>query len=87
MHDLAERVRLGQASVTRIVARLDVAGSAVTDLCPSDARGVCALITDEGRARFEAARSTYADVLPPALDRMGNPGLGSGISGCLVKRS
>ncbi|GGV78569.1 hypothetical protein GCM10010294_47770 [Streptomyces griseoloalbus] len=46
MHDLAERVRLGQASVTRIVARLDVAGFADTDLCPSDVRG---LRGDHGR--------------------------------------
>ncbi|MEU6987529.1 MarR family transcriptional regulator [Streptomyces sp. NPDC046324] len=70
MQDLAERVGLGQSSVTRLVARLEAAGFAFKDLCPSDKRGVYAVITDEGRERYAAARSTYADVLSSALNAL-----------------
>ncbi|MFF9910311.1 MarR family winged helix-turn-helix transcriptional regulator [Streptomyces sp. NPDC013457] len=70
MQDLAERIGLGQSSVTRLVARLEGAGFAFKDLCPSDKRGVYAVITDEGRERYAAARSTYADVLSSALNAL-----------------
>ncbi|MGA5821561.1 MarR family winged helix-turn-helix transcriptional regulator [Kitasatospora sp. NPDC094028] len=68
MQDLAERVGLGQSSVTRLVGRLEAAGFAVKDLCPSDKRGVYAVITEQGRLRYEAARATYAEVLSSALN-------------------
>ncbi|GAB3109889.1 MarR family transcriptional regulator [Streptomyces calidiresistens] len=68
MQDLADRVGLGQSSVTRLVGRLEAAGFAYKDLCPSDRRGVYAVITDEGRERYRAARTTYAEELSSALD-------------------
>ncbi|OII59572.1 MarR family transcriptional regulator [Streptomyces sp. CC53] len=68
MQDLADKVGLGQSSVTRLVGRLESAGFAFKDLCPSDKRGVYAVITDEGRQRYEAARATYAEVLSSALN-------------------
>jgi DNA-binding MarR family transcriptional regulator len=68
MQDLADRVGLGQSSVTRLVGRLENAGFAFKDLCPSDKRGVYAVITDEGRQRYQAARATYAEVLSSALN-------------------
>ncbi|MFD7449727.1 MarR family winged helix-turn-helix transcriptional regulator [Kitasatospora sp. NPDC059827] len=68
MQDLADRVGLGQSSVTRLVGRLETAGFAFKDLCPSDKRGVYAVITDEGRQRYQAARATYAEVLSSALN-------------------
>ncbi|GAA2491204.1 MarR family transcriptional regulator [Streptomyces thermolineatus] len=68
MQELADRIGLGQSSVTRLVARLEAAGFAFKDLCPSDRRGVYAVITEEGRSRCEAARATYAEVLSSALD-------------------
>ncbi len=68
MQELAERVGLGQSSVTRLVGRLDSAGYAHKDLCPADKRGVYAVITEEGRRRYSAARSTYAEVLSSALN-------------------
>ncbi|KJS57887.1 MarR family winged helix-turn-helix transcriptional regulator [Streptomyces rubellomurinus] len=70
MQDLAERVGLGQSSVTRLVGRLEAAGFAVKDLCPSDKRGVYAVITEQGRARYEAARTTYTQVLSCALNTL-----------------
>jgi DNA-binding MarR family transcriptional regulator len=68
MQDLADKVGLGQSSVTRLVGRLETAGFAFKDLCPSDKRGVYAVITDEGRQRYQAARATYAEVLSSALN-------------------
>ncbi|NXY95074.1 MarR family transcriptional regulator [Streptomyces sp. BR123] len=71
MQELADRVGLGQSSVTRLVGRLDAAGYAYKDLCPDDKRGVYAVITEEGRQRYAAARSTYAEVLSSALNTAG----------------
>ncbi|MFI0717491.1 MarR family winged helix-turn-helix transcriptional regulator [Streptomyces sp. NPDC021224] len=68
MQDLADKVGLGQSSVTRLVGRLDSAGFAVRDLCPDDKRGVYAVITDAGRERYASARGTYGEVLTSALD-------------------
>lgn len=68
MQDLAEKVGLGQSSVTRLVGRLEAAGFAYKDLCPSDKRGVYAVITDEGRERYQAARATYTEVLSSVLN-------------------
>ncbi|MBW1603843.1 MarR family transcriptional regulator [Streptomyces sp. JJ66] len=68
MQVLADRIGLGQSSVTRLVGRLDTAGYAYRDLCPDDKRGVYAVITEEGRQRLAAARSTYSEVLSAALN-------------------
>ncbi|MFD3542024.1 MarR family winged helix-turn-helix transcriptional regulator [Streptomyces sp. NPDC058662] len=71
MQELADRIGLGQSSVTRLVGRLDAAGFAFKDLCPADKRGVYAVITEEGRQRYNEARATYADVLSSALNSAG----------------
>ena len=77
MQDLADKVGLGQSTVTRLVARLEKAGFAYKDLCPSDKRGVYAVITDEGRKRYQDARATYTEVLSSALNTFtGDPELG-----------
>ncbi|MFF2861526.1 MarR family winged helix-turn-helix transcriptional regulator [Streptomyces rubiginosohelvolus] len=68
MQELADRIGLGQSSVTRLVGRLESAGYAYKDTCDDDRRGVYAVITDEGRKHYQDARSTYADVLGAALD-------------------
>ncbi|WP_405799769.1 MarR family winged helix-turn-helix transcriptional regulator [Streptomyces sp. NBC_01506] len=68
MQDLADRVGLGQSSITRLVGRLETAGFAYKDLCPSDKRGVYAVITNEGRQRYQEARATYAEVLSSSLN-------------------
>ncbi|MGW0602638.1 MarR family winged helix-turn-helix transcriptional regulator [Streptomyces sp. NPDC002640] len=70
MQDLADRVGLGQSSVTRLVGRLEAAGLACKDLCPSDKRGVYAVLTDAGRERYLTARGTYAEVLSSVLDTL-----------------
>jgi DNA-binding MarR family transcriptional regulator len=78
MQDLADKVGLGQSSITRLVGRLEAAGFAYKDLCPSDKRGVYAVITDKGRERYQVARATYAEVLSSALNVFAaDPELGS----------
>ncbi|THA26844.1 MarR family transcriptional regulator [Streptomyces sp. RKND-216] len=87
MQVLADRVGLGQSSVTRLVSRLEAAGFAYKDLCPSDKRGVYAVITDEGRRRYEAARATYAEVLSSALNTFtGDPELGPSVQALRTAR-
>ncbi|GGP55674.1 MULTISPECIES: MarR family transcriptional regulator [Streptomyces] len=68
MQELADHIGLGQSSVTRLVGRLDSAGYAYKDSCADDKRGVFAVITEEGRKRYQEARATYADVLSSALN-------------------
>ncbi|MFJ2739237.1 MarR family winged helix-turn-helix transcriptional regulator [Streptomyces sp. NPDC087440] len=68
MQELADRIGLGQSSVTRLVGRLDSAGFAHKDTCADDKRGVFAVITEAGRKRYQEARATYADVLSSALN-------------------
>ncbi|GAB3931672.1 MarR family transcriptional regulator [Kribbella albertanoniae] len=77
MQDLADKVGLGQSSITRLVGRLEAAGFAFKDLCPSDKRGVYAVITDEGRKRYQSAHATYVEVLSAALNAFAaDPDLG-----------
>ncbi|GAA1720938.1 MarR family winged helix-turn-helix transcriptional regulator [Kribbella sp. NPDC056951] len=77
MQDLADKVGLGQSSITRLVGRLEASGFAFKDLCPSDKRGVYAVITDEGRKRYQSAHATYVEVLSAALNAFAaDPDLG-----------
>lgn len=71
MQDLADRLGLNQSSVTRLVGRLDGAGLALRDLCPDDRRGVYAVLTPAGRAKFDAAEPDYRAALAAALDESG----------------
>lgn len=71
MQELADKVGLGQSSVTRLVGRLFSAGFAFRDTCPDDKRGVYAVITDDGKQRYTDARGTYAEVLSSALNTAG----------------
>ncbi|MFE7414230.1 MarR family winged helix-turn-helix transcriptional regulator [Streptomyces laurentii] len=71
MQELAEKVGLGQSSVTRLVGRLFSAGFVARDFCPNDKRGVYAVITDTGKGRYADARGTYAEVLSAALNAAG----------------
>jgi DNA-binding MarR family transcriptional regulator len=61
MSDLAESVLLSRSGLTRLVDRLEREGLLKRERCESDARGLFAQITPEGRRLFDAARRTHLD--------------------------
>src|SRR3954469_15760839 len=67
MQDLAGSVCLSQSALSRLVGRLEADGLAQRGMCAQDRRGIYAHLTDEGRARFEAARPTHRAVLAEEL--------------------
>ncbi len=56
MNELADRVLLSRAGITRLVDRLVADGLVARLKCMSDARGAYAVLTDKGRERLDAAR-------------------------------
>ncbi len=70
MSDLADSVLLSRSGLTRLVDRLERDDLVRRETCPSDLRGFNALITDDGRKLFAAARRTHlAGVRKGFLDR------------------
>lgn len=59
MNELADRVLLSRAGITRLVDRLVADGLVVRLKCASDARGAFAALTDQGRTRLEGARPAH----------------------------
>jgi DNA-binding MarR family transcriptional regulator len=59
MSDLAEGVLLSRSGLTRLVDRLERAGLVRREACPGDARGLLAVITEDGRKAFDDARKTH----------------------------
>jgi DNA-binding MarR family transcriptional regulator len=69
MNELADRVLLSRAGITRLVDRLVEDGLVARAKCPSDARGSFAVLTPAGRKRVEDARPEHlADVRRFFLD-------------------
>ena len=67
MAELTDATHLSQSALSRLVGRLEAEGLATRAICPEDRRGIYAHITDEGRARYEAARTTHRSVLAETL--------------------
>ena len=67
MQELAESVHLSQSALSRVVGRLEADGLVIRKMCAQDRRGIYACLTDEGRARYEAARPTHRAVLAETL--------------------
>ena len=61
MSELAESVLLSRSGLTRLVDRLEREGLLKRERCESDARGLFAEITPEGRRLFDDARRTHLD--------------------------
>ncbi len=59
MTELAGAVLLTRSGLTRLVDRLVTAGLVERERCPTDARGLYAVLTDRGRARLREARPTH----------------------------
>jgi DNA-binding MarR family transcriptional regulator len=76
MNELADRVLLSRAGITRLVDRLVADGLVARVKCASDARGAYAVLTEPGRARFEEARPGHmAGVRRYFLDSFSRPEL------------
>ena len=63
MKVLSDLVHLSQSALSRLVGRLEADGLVTRAMCEHDRRGIYASITDEGRARYEAALPTHREVL------------------------
>jgi DNA-binding MarR family transcriptional regulator len=76
MNELADRVLLSRAGITRLVDRLVADGLVARVKCASDARGAYAVLTDLGIARFDEARPGHmAGVRHYFLDSFSRPEL------------
>jgi DNA-binding MarR family transcriptional regulator len=67
MQDLAEAVCLSQSALSRLIGRLETSGLVCRAMCAADRRGIYAHITDDGCARYEAAKPTHRAVLAEQL--------------------
>ena len=63
MAELAEHALLSRSGMTRLIDRLEREGMVTRTTCDKDGRGCYAVLTDEGRAAFDRARSTYISVV------------------------
>ena len=73
MSELADGVLLSRSGLTRLVDRLARDGLVRRERCEDDARGLNAVITDDGRALFSRARRTHlAGVRRLYLSRFGD---------------
>jgi DNA-binding MarR family transcriptional regulator len=61
MSELADSVLISRSGLTRLVDRLERQGLLKRERCTSDARGLFAEITPEGRRLFAQARKTHLD--------------------------
>ncbi len=68
IQELSDALHLSQSATTRVVARLEADGLLCRTMCSDDRRGVHACISDEGRARYAAARDAHRRVLAEQLD-------------------
>lgn len=76
MNDLAGRVLLSRSGLTRLVDRMERDGLVVRQSCPSDARGLYAVLTSGGRDRLAEATPTYRQgVRDHLLSRLDEPDL------------
>jgi DNA-binding MarR family transcriptional regulator len=67
MQDLAESVYLSQSALSRLIGRLEAEGLVTRAICSEDRRGIFACLTEEGRARYEAAKPSQRRVLADSL--------------------
>jgi DNA-binding MarR family transcriptional regulator len=59
MHELAEAILLSKSGLTRLVDRMVDAGYVAREQCPSDRRGLLAVLTPEGKAMLRKAAPTH----------------------------
>ena len=59
MQDLADLALQSKSGLTRVVDRMEEAGLVTRQVCPSDRRGILAVVTPEGRRRFRRAAALH----------------------------
>ncbi|MFF8612216.1 MarR family winged helix-turn-helix transcriptional regulator [Streptomyces sp. NPDC015350] len=69
MRQVADSVVLSRSATTRLVTRLEDRGLLSRHLCPTDRRGICTDVTDDGLRLLEEARPIHETALREALDR------------------
>jgi DNA-binding MarR family transcriptional regulator len=67
MQDLAESVYLSQSALSRLIGRLESEGLVTRAICSEDRRGIFACLTEQGQARYEAAKPSQRRVLADSL--------------------
>jgi DNA-binding MarR family transcriptional regulator len=63
MAELAEHVLLSRSGMTRLIDRLEREGMVSRTSCDKDGRGCYAVLTVEGQAAIDHARTTYISVV------------------------
>ena|SRR5260221_7790943 len=71
--DLAERMLLSPSGITRLLDGLEREGWVAKGACSSDARVTYAVLTDEGRERFETAAQSHLGQVRAALEAVFSP--------------
>jgi DNA-binding MarR family transcriptional regulator len=59
MQELARGVFLSKSGLTQVATRMEAAGLIRREICPSDRRGVNAVITAEGRGALRRASAVH----------------------------
>jgi DNA-binding MarR family transcriptional regulator len=67
MQVLSDAAHLSQSALSRLISRLEADGLVYRSMCEHDRRGIFAHLTEDGRARYEAARPTHRAVLAATL--------------------
>ena len=67
MQELAGAVYLSQSALSRLIGRLESEGLVTRAICSEDRRGIFACLTEQGRARYEAAKPSQRRVLADSL--------------------
>lgn len=73
MSDLAAQTTLSASGLTRVVDRLVAQGLVERAACPSDRRGLFAVLTSDGEARILAALPGHVALLGAMLERAFSP--------------
>lgn len=88
MSDLADAVHQSRSRLTHAVARLERAGLVRRVNCPSDRRGVNAVLTDDGMALLQRAAPDHVaavrEAFVDAIDAAEFTALGAAMSGILA---
>ena len=85
MAELAEHALLSRSGMTRLIDRLEREGMVGRSTCDKDGRGCYAVLTEQGRAAVDQARSTYIEVVRSGFVRHFSIEEMQGLAGLLAR--